>query len=95
MKPATLECNHCGDVAIASSDGLFTDGDGERCLTCGMPGHVIVDGDDEEPDLNPVHWNDTQEAGVYCRRPECAECVELRIDDREAARNLAGLASPT
>lgn len=35
-----LDCGHCGGVAIESEDGMFGDGDGNACATCGLTGHV-------------------------------------------------------
>lgn len=81
-----LECNHCGDVAFTSRvyrDGVywFTDGDGERCMSCGMPGSVVVDSEPGYDDEATVTWDDVQEAGVYCTRPDCEECNELRAEE--------------
>lgn len=77
-----LTCDHCGDVAIAAptTNGFF-DGDGERCAACGMPGHVVVEEDEDE-----AYWSDDQEAGVYCQREDCDECAERR---REEAKDAA------
>lgn len=66
-EPATLECDHCGGVAIASDDGTFADGDGERCESCGMRGHVMVDDDG-------AYWWD--EPTARCRRSDCFRCRE-------------------
>ena len=48
--PLTLDCDCCGDVAAYSRpDGLFYEGDADRCRSCGCPGRVRVkdDGDGE------------------------------------------------
>lgn len=76
-----LECNHCGDVAYTCRDirdGVywFTDGDGEKCASCGMPGCVSVD--EPDPDEASVSWNDVQDPDVYCERPDCEDCNEFR-----------------
>jgi len=76
-----LECNHCGGIAYTSRDirdgvSWFTDGAGEKCATCGMPGSVSVD--DYADDYAAVSWVDEQEPGVYCERPDCEDCDELR-----------------
>jgi hypothetical protein len=78
---ADLECNHCGGIAFTSldvRDGVpwFTDGDGEKCADCGMPGSVSVD--EPDPDDASVSWSDVQDAGVYCERPDCEDCNDLR-----------------
>jgi hypothetical protein len=80
-----LECNHCGNVAFTSHDvrdGLhwFTDGYGEKCASCGMPGCVSVD--ESDPDEASVSWDDVQESGVYCERPDCEDCNEYRAATR-------------
>lgn len=77
----TLECNHCGDVAIESATGYFRDGDGAACASCGMPGHVSVDFDPSVDDDAMATWEDVQEEGVYCARPDCEECNELRAEE--------------
>lgn len=82
-----LECNHCGGIAFTSRDyrdGVywFTDGDGEKCDDCGMPGYVSID--DPDPDDATVTWNDVQETGVYCERPDCEECNEMRVEEGHA-----------
>lgn len=84
MTSASLACDHCGDIAIEVARVHFLDGEGTKCTSCGMPGHVVVCGDDEDPDLNPVYWSDTQEAGVYCTRADCEECTEMRIEEGNA-----------
>jgi hypothetical protein len=70
-----LECDHCGDVAIESATGLFGDGDGEACLSCGMPGCVSIDdaGDIED---NVAYWRCDDEA--RCTLADCSECREER-----------------
>lgn len=84
---AALSCDHCGDIAIEVDRAYFLDDEGAACASCGMPGHVVVCGDDEDPDLNPVYWSDTQEAGVYCTRAACEECAEMRIEDVQHKSN--------
>jgi len=74
-----LECGHCGGIAFTSRDirdgvSWFTDGEGEACATCGMPGSVYVD-DYYDAD---VVWHDVQEAGVYCTQSDCETCHESR-----------------
>ena len=73
-KKRTLECDHCGGPAIESKTGYFTDGDGEKCMTCEYPGHVSVCGDDEDPEENPVYWKQSEEPGARCKDPACEEC---------------------
>lgn len=40
-----LDCSICGSEAIESADGWFSEDDGERCDSCGHPGHVATDGE--------------------------------------------------
>lgn len=95
MQPVSdLDCNHCGGIAFTSRDyrdGVywFSENDGEKCATCGMPGSVSVS-DDYEEDAT-VTWNDVNENGVYCERPDCEDCNEMRVEDKQTARNLAEL----
>lgn len=84
-----LECGHCGGIAFTSKDyrdGIywFSDGDGDECAECGMPGQVVVDSDgDEEDDIDAaVWWSDSQEPGVYCTRDDCEECDERRATEK-------------
>jgi hypothetical protein len=79
--PASLECSHCGDVAIESPDGLFGEGDGGACMTCGHPGHVNVDivldecedeGDDEPRAV--AYWSVSDEG--RCKVAGCDECAD-------------------
>lgn len=42
-----LECDHCGGPAIYSATGLFAEGDA-ICVSCGKPGRVSVDEEDED-----------------------------------------------
>lgn len=76
-----LECNHCGDVAFTSTDvrdGVhwFTDGDGEKCASCGFPGWVSVD--EPDPDDAEVSWVLSDGNDDTCDRPDCEECEEIR-----------------
>jgi hypothetical protein len=79
LRAATLECDHCGGVAIESSTGLFGEGDSDRCDTCGMPGHVSVDEayeDEDSPGL--ASWSVRDEDGAVCRDLACEQCAEFR-----------------
>lgn len=69
----TLECSHCGGDAIeADADGMFTDGDGDSCLTCGFPGHVVCDSE------TAPYWSGSDAADAFCGDPVCDECEEYR-----------------
>lgn len=63
----TLDCNHCGDVAFETPGGVFVDGDGGTCLSCGMPGHVSCDAE------TAPYW---LELDGVCNRADCDECRE-------------------
>jgi hypothetical protein len=67
-----LTCDHCGGDAITSPNGLFYDGQGEKCDECGMPGHVSVD--DSDFDDATASWVYDDEA--RCTRPDCEECKD-------------------
>lgn len=70
-KSATLECPHCGDVAIESPDGLFTDGDGGNCISCGYPGHVSVDDAEENA---RAYWSTRDLPWDICNSLDCIAC---------------------
>ena len=68
-----LDCDHCGDVAIwADPDGLYTDGDGGKCLFCGFPGQVSCDSE------TPAYWmlHDWEETS-RCNLSSCEECTTM------------------
>jgi len=68
-----LECNHCGGPAIyADADKLFYDGDGDVCLTCGWPGHVSCDGDEEEG--GGTYWAEDEDYEGKCIGRDCSDC---------------------
>ena len=78
-----LECDHCGDVAIeADSRGLFWDGTGDACMSCGFPGYASVDeqdcdGDcpeDGECSCGRAEWVGSDDQSAKCNRPDCEEC---------------------
>lgn len=66
----TLECHHCGGAAIEAKDGLFTDGDGGSCMSCGMPGHVSTDSESDP------YWWDSTDPNDKCADPECVDYAE-------------------
>ncbi len=77
----TLECDHCGGDAIAGdARGMFGDGDGTACMTCGFPGHVSVDvehaGDDEnDSGENGATWSCSyDEEDARCHDLTCVDC---------------------
>lgn len=75
---ATLECNHCGDVAVESDEkGLFWEDMADRCVSCGMPGHVSLDDWREYEAPAACSWTVDDDLGV-CTRPDCEECREAR-----------------
>jgi hypothetical protein len=65
-EPVELFCDHCGGNAITSVTGMFWDGEGERCESCGFPGQVSADEDG-------AYWVEADEGN--CNRPDC-ECNE-------------------
>lgn len=74
-----LYCEHCGDVAISNETGLFFDGEGEACVTCGYPGSVSVDED------CGAYWNPRDEADTYCKEPACGYCMMNRKEEGNAS----------
>lgn len=78
--PASLDCSHCGDVAIESASGLFRDGDGVACMSCGHPGHVSVDEDEGAEDEVTVWAVARWRLGSGpCDHTWCDECLDLRL----------------
>lgn len=73
---ASLECDHCGGPAITSGSGLFGDGDGGKCWTCGFPGWVSID-DQEESDVC-AWWRRSESDDARCNRDDCEDCKEAR-----------------
>lgn len=81
-REVTLDCEHCGDVAIIRMSGLFTDGDGGPCGSCGFPGQVHVYEEDG------ASWVTSDDAEAKCDRVSCAECWP-RLKDAAAERDSA------
>jgi hypothetical protein len=70
--PDSLECDHCGGPAYESPNGLFGDGDGTTCMTCGHPGCVVVDDSDWE---NPsAQWSSSDADDARCNEADCVVC---------------------
>jgi hypothetical protein len=73
----SLECDHCGAEAIAAKD-LYEDGEGDRCVGCGFPGHIVCDSETD------AYWQSSDEGGAYCNDFRCEECGEnLRQEARD------------
>lgn len=71
-----LACDHCGEVAIESATGVFHDGDGDECMTCGFPGGVCAhDGG--------ASWDCSFDPAARCDRPDCPDCGEEQGDERD------------
>ena len=88
---ATLECDHCGGVAVTcgNSHGLFSDDDSGPCETCGMPGSVVIEdyseeGEDAETSelCGAAVWLSDETA--RCTR---ADCNERASDARSNCRS--------
>lgn len=80
-----LDCDHCGGVAIESADGLFYDGDGGECISCGFPGMVSVYEDDngrenEDGECYTAVWQESDDETAVCNEPACEECREKRTE---------------
>jgi hypothetical protein len=69
---AYLDCDHCGGVAIESESGLFGDGDGGHCLTCGLRGRVSVDDSDDEN--VSAYWSSSDDPDDKCNEKDCVGC---------------------
>ena len=80
MTTETLECGHCGGVAIESADGLFGEDDADACASCGMPGHVSID---EDTGASWTHHDEDDD--VYCNKTDCWDCDEQRKKFAKAA----------
>ena len=74
---SALECGYCGDDAIESEDGLFEDGAGGACKSCGFPGQVSLDDGDEE---NIVAYWHVSEDDVKIQRYFVARIHAIRDD---------------
>jgi hypothetical protein len=77
----SLTCDHCGDVAIASADGMYFDGQGDACGSCGFPGKVTVDETDEGTAY--AYWAESDHCEIgepipVCDDPNCEDCKEWR-----------------
>ena len=83
MGSATLECPHCGDVAVESSTGLFYEGDADRCQSCGVSGAVFLD-DDEDGTIAYFDIDDAWPCAGEKRTGHCPHCA-----DDAATRNVA------
>lgn len=70
-----LICTHCGDIAIESSsdDGMFYDGDGGKCISCGFPGQVVLNM------IGNADWMENQDLSASCDREDCRDCVEVEM----------------
>jgi hypothetical protein len=76
-----LECDHCGCEAIGCDDqGMFQDGDGDKCDFCGFPGQVSADGGDDDEGgyayWSMRDWDDE----AHCTLSDCIddECIKRR-----------------
>jgi len=68
-----LSCDHCGDDAITSESHEFSDGQGDRCESCGFPGTVSVD--DADPEEVSAYWRISDDVEARCQRGQvCEEC---------------------
>lgn len=71
-----LPCDHCGGDALKSDDGTFEDGSPGPCMTCGFPGHVSVDGSDDDSSQNTATFVLSEEPNARCKDPGCGECCD-------------------
>lgn len=64
-----LPCDHCGDIAFVSfrPGGVFVDGEGGYCMSCGIAGHVSADED-------RCDWTTDPSGDGVCERKDCDEC---------------------
>ena len=72
----SLECDHCGDVAVwADKEGMFHDNSdwvgGDRCLSCGIAGHISFDDQSED---EPVYWLSSDDPKDRCNQKNCDAC---------------------
>lgn len=79
---AALSCDHCGGDAYTTDDirdgePWFTDGAGEKCAECGMPGYVLVADHDE------IYWHSCEECGETCERGDCEDCRKAQPSARK------------
>jgi hypothetical protein len=78
MSNGYLECSHCGYEAIEFPEsGLLYQDEGEKCMTCGWPGHVDIDGNkDGDEGAATASWtcSDPEDFNGYCTQEDCADC---------------------
>jgi hypothetical protein len=73
MTESTLECGHCGGVAIESADGQFQQDDdrnGQGCQTCGMYGMVEV-GEEDDDGYATAYWSHADDLEHKCKLADC------------------------
>jgi hypothetical protein len=74
----SLECSHCGDVAIDHEDNVYTDSEGDQCASCGFPGHVVVDWEPGYDDEATAYWSLSDRSDAVCSHASCEECAPFR-----------------
>ena len=66
-------CDHCGgDAVYAQDDGLFYEGDADKCAECRYPGHISVD--DIGDDIPRASWVTDDALEARCGQADCDEC---------------------
>jgi len=75
-----LECDHCGEEAIEGDDkGLFLDGSGTECMTCGFPGSVVCEeSSDDDSEIGSAYWLCSDGNDDVCDREDCEDCAPTR-----------------
>ena len=77
----TLECDHCGGVAVESKTGLFGEDMASKCMSCGMPGGVSIQesyDDADDADGAEAYWLSSESNEAVCDDPSCGLCKEYR-----------------
>lgn len=85
-EPIYLECDHCGGEAVTSATGLFSEDMATKCDSCGFPGSVHID-DQDEANVT-AWWGCSEDAAAVCNQADCAECEAIRAVKRASELGL-------
>jgi len=72
----SLECDHCGGVAVvADDDGMYYENRESECMSCGMPGRISFDEvEEDDASYTDATWLVSWVESDKCNRKECEEC---------------------
>ena len=70
-----LDCDHCCGIAIDSADDRYDESMRGPCASCGYPGRVSVEEDEDGPYAT---WRISEAPGSVCDVGSCFECTRAR-----------------